>query len=338
MTFYNRNGILYVSIKGVRKSTKLQYSKQNIKKFKSYFQDEEFFNNFNINKSVPTVLQLCHDILDEKEELLKYNSYRSYLCLINSKIKPYFKNSYVNEIKPIDIFNFYKIFEDSSTLNTCNAILKQAFEKAIILGYISTTPFIIKKRHIKTNYEINPFTFDEAKKIIDFAPAPIRNIIAVSFFTGMRTGEVLGLKWKNIDFENYNIKIESQKTCGIECTPKTNSSNRTIDMIPQCEFYLKEQFKITSDREYLFYNRKNKTFHSSSALQYTWKRILKALNIPFRSIYQTRHSFASNMLSNGENALWVSQMLGHKSLDITLQKYSKYIKQNKERKTTYLDN
>ncbi|MCT7531986.1 tyrosine-type recombinase/integrase [Aliarcobacter cryaerophilus] len=45
-------------------------------------------------------------------------------------------------------------------------------------------------------------------------------------------------------------------------------------------------------------------------------------------MYQTRHSFASNMLSNKEDIFWVSKMLGHKNLNITLEKYSKYIKSN----------
>ena len=67
MTFSNRNGVLYVSINGVRKSTKLKYSKQNIKKFQSFYEDEEFFNNFNIKKSAPTVLSLCNEVLNDKE-------------------------------------------------------------------------------------------------------------------------------------------------------------------------------------------------------------------------------------------------------------------------------
>ena len=66
-------------------------------------------------------------------------------------------------------------------------------------------------------------------------------------------------------------------------------------------------------------------------------QVLKELDLTYRSIYQCRHSFASNMLSNGENSLWVSQMLGHKSLSTTLTKYSKYLSINSTRKLTYLD-
>ncbi|MBU0923907.1 site-specific integrase [bacterium] len=338
MTFFNREGVLYVSINGIRKSTKLKYSKQNIKKFQSYYEDEEFFNNFNINKSVPTILELVSDVLNEKEKELKRNSYRSYLALYESRIEPYFKNILVTEFKPLDVHNWYKTFQDSSTLNTCNNLLKSAFEKAIIKGYILNSPFLIKKPKFKNNYKINPFSFDEANIIIDKAPDKLKNLLAVAFYTGMRTGEVLGLKWINIDFDSYTIKIDSQMTGGFEDTPKTYSSNRVIDMLPQCEYYLKEQFKISFHSKYVFLNSLDKPFSSSSSLQYTWKNLLNKLNIDFRSIYQTRHTFASNMLSNGENPLWISQMLGHKSLNVTLDKYSKFIKNDVSRKSTYLDN
>ena len=337
MTFTNRNGMLYVSINGVRKTTKLKYSKENIKKFKSYYNDEEFFNNFNINKTVPTVVELCYEVLDIKEKYLKRNSYRSYSSLIQSRITPYFKNMYVTELKPIDVYNFYNTFSSSQTLNICHTILKSAFERAIIKNYIVSNPFIIKRPKLKTNYRINPFSFDEAKKLIDSSPVPIKNLIATLFFTGARTGEILGLKWCNVDFKNFSIKIDSQITMGCVDTPKTSSSERIIDMLPQCEFYLKEQFNITGSLEYVFVNEHNNYYTSTSVFKHMWVKLLKDLNLEYRSIYQTRHSFASNMISGGENPFWVSQMLGHKSLNTTLNKYSKYIKRNDLRKYTFLD-
>ncbi len=337
MTFSNRNGVLYVSINGIRKSTKLKYSKQNIKKFQSFYEDEEFFNNFNIKKSVPTVLSLCNEVLNDKEKDLKNNSYRSYSALLNSRIAPYFKNKLVTEIKPLDVYNWFNTFQDSSTLNTCFTIVKFAFEKAIINGYIFSTPFIIKRPKLKSNYQINPFTFDEAQIIIDNAPGHFKNLIAVLFYTGMRTGEALGLKWNKINFDDFTITIDNQITRGQEDTPKTKSSLRTIDMIKQCEFYLMEQKQLNLESDFVFLNSNNKPFTSSSSLHYCWFELLNKLNIEYRSIYQTRHSFASNMISNGENTFWVSQMLGHKSLNITLTKYSKYIKKQGIRKNTYLD-
>lgn len=338
MTFSNRNGVLYVSINGTRKSTKLKYSKQNIKKFQSYYEDDEFFHNFNINKNIPTLLEMCDLVLLEKETTIKKNSYRAYDILYNSRIKPYFKNMIVSDISPSVIYDFYKTFTDKSTLTTVVSILKFAFEKAIIKGYIVSTPLVVSKPKLKSNYKINPFTYDEAKKIIDSSPGVIKNLIAVAFYTGMRTGEVLGLKWENVNFDNFTITINCQISFGYQDSTKTDSSNRIIDMLPQCEYYLKEQFKFSSSYEFVFLSSTNKPYRNSSSLYYVWKNLINSLNFDYRSFYQTRHTFASNMLSNGENALWVSQMLGHKSLDITLSKYSKYIKKDiSKRKITYLD-
>jgi len=338
MTFYNRNGILYVSISGIRKSTKLKYNQNNIKKFKSYYQNEEFLNHFNFNKNIPFVLELVDEVLLQKEKEIKSSSLTTYYSLYNSIIEPYFKNKYIVDIKPIDVYNFYKTFTDKSTLTTCNSILKAAFEKAIIHGYIKNSPFTISKPKIKSNYKIDPFTFDEAKTIINNSPGVIKNLIAFCFYTGVRSGEAFGLKWENVDFNNYRITIDSQITRGIETTPKTVSSIRTIDMLKQCEYYLKEQYKHTSNSKYVFLSIKNKPYCSTGTFSHIWKNILLQLGIKYRPFYHTRHSFASNMLSNGENALWVSKMLGHKSLNITLTNYSKYIKISDTRKSTYLDN
>ena len=337
MTFTNRNGVLYVSINGIRKSTKLKYSIENIKKFKSYYADDEFHNKFNITKKCFFVLDLVNEYLKEKEKDLKRNSLNTYLSLYSSRIKPYFENKYITDVKPIDVYNWYKTFTDKSTLNICNSILKASFEKAILKGYISNSPFIIKPPSIKNYYEINPFSYDEAKKIINISQPPYKNLFAVLFYTGMRTGEALGLKWENINFQDFTITIDSQFTNGFEDTPKTKSSIRCIDMINQCELFLKQQFKITGSFKYVFLDNENKPFKSSSYFYTYWASILEKVNIDYRSIYHTRHSFASNMLSNGENALWVSQMLGHKSLNITLEKYSRFIKKIGVRKLTYLD-
>ena len=207
---------------------------------------------------IPTILYFCNEVINEKEKDLKRNSFRTYLGLYHSRIEPYFKDKLVSEFKPIDVYNWFNTFKDSSTLNTCYTIVKTAFEKAIINGYIASTPFIIKRPKLKSKYQINPFTYDEANQIINHAPVNLKNLVAVAFYTGMRTGEVLGLKWSKVNFDNFTITIDNQIALGKEDTPKTFSSIRTIDMIPQCEYYLKQQFKITGSFEYVFLNSFNK--------------------------------------------------------------------------------
>ena len=85
------------------------------------------------------------------------------------------------------------------------------------------------------------------------------------------------------------------------------------------------------DSEYVFTSRLNKPYHSAIKISTTyWKKVLKELEIPYRNLYQMRHTFASLMISSGEDILWVSSMLGHKNANITLQVYAKYIKNQEE--------
>ena len=339
MTFYNRNGTLYARVNGKRISTKLEYSKENIKLFKSYVEKEVFFKKFGINTNKKTIIEFCEEVLEEKEKRLQPTTMKAYNSLFKSRIIPFFNKKYPNEIEPKHLKEWYSTFKDKSTLGTCvNGILKPSFENAIIEGVIQTTPFIVSFPTFKRDYEINPFTLKEIDLILSQNDNFLRSFLGVAFFTGARSGEILALEWEDIDFEKKTITINKTRTAGITKIPKTKSSIRKIDMLPQCEFFLKEQIEITGLEQNIFLRKSNKMFIGSFELGTKWHNLLKKLNLEKRSIYQTRHSFASNMLSNKENPLWVSQMLGHKSLNTTLEIYTKYIKEERaERKTTFLD-
>ena len=332
MTFYNRNGILYARINGKRISTKLEYSKDNIKLFKSYAKNDEFFKKFDVNQTIQktqiTVIEICQEILEEKKKTLKANTYKSYFSLFNSKIIPFFQDKKVIDIKPIHILEFYKTFKDKASIITCEAILKPAFEKAILLELIQTTPFIVKKPKIKSSdYEINPFTLEELQKIIDYNHPIIGNFVAIACLTGLRTGELCGLRWCDVDLKNMKISVNQQFTNGLLQSPKTKKSKGTIDLpIEALPFFEKQKLK-TGMKEYIFYSTKNQELRYSLSYVKLFKAMLKELNIEIRSIYQTRHTFASIRLSLGERIEWVSYMMRHKNINITLSKYYKYIKE-----------
>lgn len=338
MKTYNRNGKLYIRINGVRKSTGLDYTKENIKLATSYYGKDEFFNNFNITVSNKTIIDYCNDVIFEKSKKLKETSIRSYESLLNSRIIPFFNKMYPQDITPKMVKEYYETFEDKSTLNTSvNGILKSAFELALIDGAIQKSPFVVSFPTLKSDYEMNPFNLEEIKLILNNADGWFKNFLGVAFFTGMRTGEILALKWANINFDEATIKIEETRTDGKTQTTKTKSSMRIIDMLQQCEVYLFEQRKISGLSNFVFPSRGGKPFYGSTSLDVTWKKLLQKCNLEYRSVYQTRHTFASNMLSNKEDPIWVSSMLGHKSLNITLERYTKFIRVDRKRKQTFLD-
>ena len=339
MKLYNRNGILYIYLNGVRKSSGLKDTKENRKLLENHHKRDEFYKKFDVNLEAKTVIEFCREVLNEKEKKLQPTSMTQYYSLFKSKIIPFFDKKYPQEITPLMLKNWYSTFTDRSTLNACvNSILKPAFELAIIENCIKSSPFIVSFPTLKSDYEMNPFNLEEIKLILDNAEGWFKNFLGIAFFTGMRTGEILALEWNDIDFEQKIININKTRTKGLTKQPKTKSSFRVIDMLSQCEFFLREQRKITGLSKYIFLKSNGKIYNNSGDLLYEWYKLLEKLNLEKRNIYQTRHSFASNMLSNKENPLWVSQMLDHKTLNMTLEIYTKYIKEESApRKTTFLD-
>lgn len=328
MTFYSRNDMLYVRINGKRISTKLKDTKANRKLFESYAKNNEFFEKFNVIKNVPTVVELCEEVLKDKGKKLKPTSYNTYTCFFRKHIVPFFNKKKVTEIKPLDIKKWYDNFTDRSTLITCEAIIKPAFEMAILDEHISTTPFIIRKPKMKpSDYEMKPFNHKELQKILDYNHEVIGNFFAISCFTGMRTGELFGLRWQDVNFKNREISIEQQFTKGYLQTPKTRKSKNTIDLPIEALPYFEKQRLKTGLKKYVFYAPRGEPFKNTSYVNILLKKMLEELNIEERSIYQTRHTFASIRLSMGERLDWVSFMLRHESTDITLKRYFKYLKE-----------
>ena len=91
MKFYTRKGILYARINGKRVSTKLEDTLENRKLFESYTKNDKFFKKFDVNVNTPTIIELCEEVLEEKEMTLKATSLRAYLSLLIVELNPTLK-------------------------------------------------------------------------------------------------------------------------------------------------------------------------------------------------------------------------------------------------------
>ncbi|GAA9404752.1 hypothetical protein BTM420_15060 [Helicobacter pylori] len=191
--------------------------------------------------------------------------------------------------------------------------------------------FAITLKNALEAQAIEPFNLEEVKSLIENAPSlRLKAFLAVAFFTGLRTGEQLALLWSDVDFTNKKINInKSLNISGAITSPKNKPSIREIDLLEPVEKILKElKASEPANKKMIFLSIPKRT----QEFQKAFKALLKALNLKDRKLYTTRHTFASLMLSQGEEAMWVSQTLGHKDLNTTYSTYSHYIpKQEKER-------
>ena len=303
--------------------------------------NDELFKN---TIEVPTVDEYITISLELHKNRRKALTQKDYIGIHKNHIKDFLGNRKLNEIKPSHIEQWQNYLIDknvsASRIQTIRTVLFTMYNDAMKDEIIDKNPLTLVRTPIIKQVEINPFTLDEMQLIISKADGQLKNFYATAFFTGARSGELIGLRWSDIDFDNLEIDISRRIKNGEIDLPKTKSSIRTIDILDILLPYLEEQYKLTGDlNSYVFLNQHNEHFYDIKRIRERyWKKHLKAVGLDYRPIYHTRHSFTTLMLSNNEDILWVANMLGHKDSTTTLSKYSRYIKRDKKKRATFLDN
>jgi len=152
-------------------------------------------------------------------------------------------------------------------LNPLRQILCEAADR-----FDFRTPFQnIKQLRVKRT-DVEPFSLEEVKKIIDTVRPDYKNYFTVRFFTGMRTGEVHGLKWKYVDFDRRLILIRETVVDGEETYTKTDSSQREIQMSQLVHDALKAQEKGTRQlSDFVFCNRSGQPLDYKNVNNRVWK-------------------------------------------------------------------
>ncbi|GAA8158894.1 hypothetical protein BTM245_14920 [Helicobacter pylori] len=267
-----------------------------------------------------------------KAESLRFmrSRFNTILDLMNFK-----ESSKVSKITKESVTNYHnkalKKYK-KNTLMSLNALLKSFLDFCEQEGFLSQNPYYsITLKNAQEGEKIDPFSLEEVKKLIKNAPSlRLKAFLTMAFFTGLRTGEQLALLWSDIDFTNKKINIDkSLNLAGAITSPKNKPSTREVDLLEPVEKILKDlKASEPAHKKMIFLSIPKRT----QEFQKAFKALLKALNLKDRKLYTTRHTFASLMLSQGEEAMWVSKTLGHKDLNTTYSTYSHYIpKQDRER-------
>jgi len=175
-------------------------------------------------------------------------------------------------------------------------------------------------------YKINPFTLEEIDLLLEKASGQLRNFMGIMSRTGMRPGELLALRWSDVIFDEEFIKVRRTRIQGKNGPPKKKASVRDVEMLAGVKKFFLKQYELTGDnlKGAVFLNSSRKPFYSHDIIAKQFKQLLEEGDT--RYLYQLRHSFATMMITQGEDILWVSGMLGHKGSDITLKTYARVYK------------
>jgi len=254
-------------------------------------------------------------------------------------IKPYFGHRLIDSIKPmelekwqIDLREKYKPL----TIQKYRSVLFSIFDEAVKNSIINVNPLEkveapkVSKSFTLEDEEVYPFSDFEIKTILENSTGYLKNFVLLMYSTGIRPGELIALHWKDINYSKKQINIYKTMTRGKIGDPKTPSSVRKVDMLLSAEKALKDQFELSKHHEYVFLSSAHKPFYSHDIINKRFKEVLALSNIEMRSLYNLRHTFASQLIGRGEDIIWVSKMLGHVDVSITLKYYTKYIKEDEE--------
>jgi integrase len=282
-------------------------------------------------KEILASFQYYTDIyIDIKKNELKQSSYEKYLNIVNLRILPYFKHMDIEDIKVSTVRVWFNKFASRSpkTRRDYLTVLRGIFQEAYYDEVISKNPVDFIRVPPLQKAKVLPFEKSEINLILEKARNPYRNFYAILFFTGMRSGEVLALKISNIDLDKKLIHIEHAKRRGVESTPKTAGSIRTIPIFPDLIPYLEDQLKETSQYDsYLFLTKELTPYKDYQPITYKyWKKLLERLDIPYRRCYQSRHTLATMLLnSNQFTKNQIAKILGHNSTEMLFKHYAGYM-------------
>lgn len=243
-------------------------------------------------------------------------------------------------------------------VNNLMAPLRGALERQALLGNIPRNPFEMLKPLKNTNVksgkkgskgsvideldaplpqtdakgfllkegEVDPFEKSEVLKILENLDAPMANHIAFAFWTGLRTGETIALRVNDIDFENDRICVRRSVSRGQLKGTKTGKE-RWVQLLPPAKEAMLAQIKLLGAPDgWVFPNPfTRKRWANESKITKRWKNALEKAGVRYRRPYQTRHTFASMMLSAGENVMYVAGQLGHADWSMVVRVYGRWV-------------
>jgi len=348
LRFKNRNGILYFGYGDRFISSKLKFNNINKNIIKNRVANGELNEALKIGtnrEKVPLITDILREVMSEKSVRLKHKTMLAYKSAATDKIIPYFKDKLVSEVKPIDIKRFQDTLVSrnlgASSINLCRVLLLEVFDIAVLSEHILANPVrMVRKPTIKKEpKKIKTFTLDEIDILLNNTKGSIRNFLGISFFTGMRSGELLALKWEDVNFETETISITKTIANGIINSPKTISSNRDIEMIEKAKEFFKAQRRETGlKNSFVFLSKLNNYYNTNHSFYVNFKKIQKELNFKeIKSLHATRHTFASIMINNGIDTMWVSNTLGHENVQITLKIYAHFMPKREKMSIKFLE-
>lgn len=265
-----------------------------------------------------------------KKPNVSTNSFEyTYANAVRNHIIPYFKNSRLIDIKPLDIQRFYSkksTVLSESMMHKIDLCINGIFETAIDNDLIVKNP----AKHIKYTSSVPPIkkqVYSEeqltaAKNYLKNDDFPAAYVILES---GLRKGEFLGLMWSDFDYQNktlsVNRSIARSKTNGVEIRPPKWGSYRTIPISTELADFIESQprkglYIFGDNGSIRTVDSFNKRFSTSMT------HLINAVeDMPKLTAHELRHTYGTHLRRIGVDIYTIQKIMGHKDINITANTY-----------------
>ena len=270
------------------------------------------------------------------------SSHQTYRGYIDNHIKPNIGNIPLEKLTTMDLQKLYRTLLtkgrvdrieaenqprglSAKTVRNINQVISSALDLAVAQKIIPGNPTDACELPKVEHREMQTIPEEQLQAFFAEARATgVYEMYYIELATGLRRGELLGLKWQDIDWKNGIIKVRRQiaRVDGqiVEAPLKTKNSYRTVTISPQAIEVLKQQRAKTHD-QYVFPSPNGGPI-SPDSVNNMLKRVLARAGIPKVRFHDLRHTFATIALQNGVDIKTVSGMLGHFSAGFTLDTYA----------------
>jgi len=285
-------------------------------------------------EGIPTFEKVAGSWLEYKKPNIRPSTHEQYQGHVNNHLTPYFGNTKINRVNFNAIEKFIIHCRDkgvtSPTLKkflvTLGSILKYTVQK----GYCEFNPVReIEKPKVTQKKSIDILNPKEIRALIDnTANQKSRCFYTLTAMSGMRQGELLGLKWTDIDWFNCQVHVRRTFNHGQFHEPKSESSRRAIDLGPTVISELKK-WKIAcpgNELNLVFPNEAGNPIDANNLVKRDFEPTLRRAGVKGIRFHDLRHTYASLLIDRGEHPKYIQVQMGHSSINVTMDTYGHLMK------------
>jgi integrase len=258
---------------------------------------------------------------------LKFSSKKLYDNMVDTHLMPVFGDIQLRLITKDSVQSFLsaKAQGDSSwkTVKHIRTVFGCILEAAVRDELLASNPVrktrLPRRAHVEESTPISP---ESLRALLDVLPEPSRSIAALLAMTGLRIGELLALRWQDIDFAKGLFSVRQTVYEGNFDVPKSRRSKRTLPLGPVCAQIFASLCKLdVSPSELVFSTRNGSPLSRRNLLNRQLKPACKSLGLTDANWHWLRHAHATLLDSVGAPLGTVQALLGHASLEVTREIY-----------------